>query len=128
MDVGFHLPPETGNVDHTAGIMWMTTLSLTFLDGHYISDVVVDEQAAIRRSRILARALDGAFRFLLGSAQSLAREPDLPPRVRGRGEWRRRSTVAGDPIAQSPSTGTRVPPSAGSARPPRCTQLRLLAV
>ena len=68
--------PDAGGVDHTAGILWMTTLSLTFLDGHYISDVVVDEQAAIRRSRILARALDGAFRFLLGSAQSLAREPD----------------------------------------------------
>jgi len=69
--------PNTGGINHTAGILWMTTLSLTFLDGHYISDIVVDEQAAIRRSRILARALDGAFRFLLESAQSLAREPDI---------------------------------------------------
>ena len=59
----------------------MTTLTLAFLDGHYISDIVVDEQTAIRRSRILARALDGAFEFLLRSAQSLAREPDptAPP-------------------------------------------------
>ena len=42
----------------------MTTLTLAFLDGHYISDIVVDEQTAIRRSRILARALEGVFDFL----------------------------------------------------------------
>ena len=69
--------PDTGVLDRTAGTLWMTTLTLAFLDGHYISDIVVDEQTAIRRSRILARSLDGAFEFVLRSAQSLAREPDL---------------------------------------------------
>jgi len=80
-DAVFASHPDDGGVDHIVGARWMTTLSLAFLDGHYISDVVVDEQAAIRRSRILARALDGAFRFLLESAQSLTGEPDTAASV-----------------------------------------------
>ena len=121
--------PDTGVLDHTAGTLWMTTLTLAFLDGHYISDIVVDEQTAIRRSRILARALDGAFEFVLRSAQSLAREPDLAtaPSADEASGWRR-STVAGDPRTHRRARVRGRHHQSDLRGRPDATQLGLLAV
>ncbi|MGO4188635.1 TetR/AcrR family transcriptional regulator [Pseudarthrobacter sp. TAF60_1] len=59
-------------VDPSAGIEWMVRLTLAFLDGHYISDVVADYQDAAKRSTILAHALAGAF-------EVVARQPPSAP-------------------------------------------------
>ena len=47
-----------------SGTWWMATLTLAYLDGHYISDVLVDDRAAAHRSRIVAYSLVGAFEAL----------------------------------------------------------------
>lgn len=52
------------------GTWWMSTLTLAFLDGHYISDVIADETAVITRSRIVALALTAAFDVLRDSCAS----------------------------------------------------------
>ena len=57
-------------VDRSAGIHWMGRLTLAFLDGHYISDVVADDADAAQRSTILAHALAGAFEVVARQAQS----------------------------------------------------------
>ncbi len=46
------------------GTWWMATLTLAYLDGHYISDVRVDDRTAARRSRIVGYSLAGAFEAL----------------------------------------------------------------
>ena len=63
----------------------MRTLTLAFLDGHYISDVEVDDQAATHRSRILAHALAGAFNSLSRRAAVLPTQVSRAPGVSGRG-------------------------------------------
>ena len=59
-------------VDRAVGIEWMGRLTLAFLDGHYISDVVADDTDAARRSTLLAHALTGAF-------EAVARQPSSTP-------------------------------------------------
>ncbi|GAA1787629.1 hypothetical protein GCM10009712_38850 [Pseudarthrobacter sulfonivorans] len=66
---------DTG--DRSAGIEWMGRLTLAFLDGHYISDVVADDRDAAQRSTILAHALAGAFDVVARQPPSAAFE--LPP-------------------------------------------------
>lgn len=68
-----------GDIDHGGGVQWMATLTLAFLDAHYISDVVVDEQAAAHRSRILAHTLVGAFESLISSPPLLSAQDDELP-------------------------------------------------
>ena len=57
-------------VDRSAGIDWMGKLTLAFLDGHYISDVVAEDRDAAQRSTILAHALVGAFEVVARQQQS----------------------------------------------------------
>ena len=55
----------------------MGRLTLAFLDGHYISDVVADDWDAAQRSTILAHALAGAFDVVARQPPSAAFE--VPP-------------------------------------------------
>ncbi|MDQ0826060.1 AcrR family transcriptional regulator [Arthrobacter sp. B2I5] len=57
-----------------AGVEWMGRLTMAFLDGHYISDVAVEDRDAAQRSTIVAHALAGAFEVMTGSAQHLVPE------------------------------------------------------
>ncbi|RAN69538.1 hypothetical protein B5P43_35260 [Bacillus sp. SRB_336] len=57
--------------EDATGIEWMGLLTLAFLDGHYISDVEVDDRDAAHRSKIVANALEGAFNALTGGEQSI---------------------------------------------------------
>lgn len=52
----------TDDTDRTAGVWWMSTLTLALLDGHYIADVVVDGPTTVtERSRIAALCLTAVF-------------------------------------------------------------------
>jgi AcrR family transcriptional regulator len=54
------------------GVWWMSTLTLAFLDGHYISDVVVDDPEIVSaRSRAVAAFLTFAFEALCRGNASL---------------------------------------------------------
>lgn len=44
---------------------WMTMLTLAFYDGHYVSDIVPDADPTPRHGQMVAKALAGAFEFLL---------------------------------------------------------------
>ncbi|HEX5595201.1 MAG TPA: TetR/AcrR family transcriptional regulator [Micromonosporaceae bacterium] len=60
------------------GTWWMATLTLAYLDGHYISDGLVDHRAAAHRSRIVAYSLAGAFEALRRSEEVAApRKTDI---------------------------------------------------
>lgn len=72
-DAAFAAQETYKGLDRTAGIGWMGRLTMAFLDGHYISDVAVEDRDAARRSTIVAHALAGAF----GVASTLAGLPPL---------------------------------------------------
>lgn len=60
----------------------MGRLTLAFLDGHYISDVVVEDQDADHRSTILAHALADAFEVVSCQAEPLPLEMATPTPAR----------------------------------------------
>lgn len=58
------------------GVGWMGRLTMAFLDGHYISDVAVDDRDAARRSTIVAHALAGAYEVMTRRPEHLVQERD----------------------------------------------------
>lgn len=77
-----------GMSSYEAATSWMAALTLTFLDGHYFSDLDADEETALLRARIVAHALAGAYETLLRgtvpqspATQEQEAEIDLAPPV-----------------------------------------------
>lgn len=75
-EAAFAVQSANGAADRTAGIGWMGRLTMAFLDGHYISDVAVDDRDAARRSTIVAHALAGAFEVVSGHVEPLSPKRD----------------------------------------------------